>query len=139
MSFLGKAIVMKNLESSGAVRGARRLAGSGRKMSGGALELYGTTTRQTPRSMWQAAGRPGRGPINGRNVLSRSTRPSISAVRSPSGGIPMPPGRSRLHLAKNGKYIAAGVVGAAGVGAVMRRSGPAVDRTQGRPTGMYGY
>lgn len=51
----------------------------------------------------------------------------------------MPPGRSRLSLAKNGKYIAAGVVGAYGVGAVMRRSGPATDPTIGRPTGMYGY
>lgn len=134
MSFLGKAMVMKNLEESAAVRGARRLAthrgNSGRFAANAFDSLFtqGAASHHNPAFMARLP-RQRQARLMGQQIRASKA----AALRVPN------PGRSRFSLAKHGKYVAAGVVGAGGVGAMMKRTGPGVDKTQGRPTGMYGY
>lgn len=80
-------------------------------------------------------------------LASRAPRARLAAMaprarlasRSSARGVAMAAApRNPVAAARHGKYAAAAVV-AAGAYGLSQRSGRGVDKSRGRPTGMYGY
>lgn len=110
---------------------------------------------------------PGRAELNAINARRTKRQAGINAARqrvSDLGGPMLGPGRRELRntrfmsptalrpgrdelkaiqQAKRGKMLSKGVVGAIGVGVIASmyrsRTGPAADKSRGRPTGPYMY